>query len=143
MMMIWNPHLGNSLIFLVILTLPLISASDNGVHEIHYDGFTVWVDCAHRGPVRFEYLATRDTGSLTRKHSFALDTNFPYVCQQTSTNTYSTDGPKYDRSHMVPANHLDHLAKGIRESNFMTNVLPQSRTTDRGTWLHTEEIIEC
>jgi endonuclease G len=123
--------------------LPLTSAGDSGVREVQYDGFTVWVDCAHRGPVRFEYRATRDTGKLARKHSFALDTDFPSECQQISSDTYSTDGPIFDRGHMVPANHLDHLAKGISQSNFMTNVLPQARTMNRGAWLRTEEIIEC
>lgn len=43
----------------------------------------------------------------------------------------------------MPANHLDHLQQGIRQSNFMTNVLPQARNMNRGAWLKTEEIIEC
>jgi endonuclease G len=52
-------------------------------------------------------------------------------------------GNNYDRGHLVPANHLDHLAKGIAQSNYMTNILPQHAKMNRGAWLVTEEIIEC
>lgn len=45
--------------------------------------------------------------------------------------------------HLVPANHLDHLPLGIKQSNFMTNILPQAANMNRGAWLKTEEITEC
>jgi len=35
------------------------------------------------------------------------------------------------------------LALSIMETNYMTNVLPQTSTLNRGAWLATEEIIEC
>jgi len=43
----------------------------------------------------------------------------------------------------VPANHLDYSATAIRQSNTMTNILPQAANMNRGAWLLTEEIIEC
>eukprot|EP00945_MAST-04E_sp_MAST-4E-sp1_P007523 g7523.t1 len=49
----------------------------------------------------------------------------------------------YDRGHLVPANHFDHSAKAIKESNFMINILPQVDKMNRGAWLQTEMIIEC
>ena len=93
----------------------------------------------------FEYQVTRDIGKLPlpRKLSIALDRDFPSECQQISSSTYSTDGPKFDRGQMVPANHFNHLTKGISQSNFMTNILPQARNMNRGVWLGTEEIIKC
>ena len=31
----------------------------------------------------------------------------------------------------------------IRQSNYMTNVLPQAANMNRGVWLRTEQIVEC
>ena len=45
--------------------------------------------------------------------------------------------------HMVPANHFDHYAKALHQTNHITNILPQNYKMNRGAWLHTEEIIEC
>jgi endonuclease G, mitochondrial len=57
--------------------------------------------------------------------------------------TYKQKGQRYDRGHLVPANHLDYSKVAIRQSNFMTNILPQAANMNRGAWLLTEEITEC
>jgi endonuclease G len=64
-------------------------------------------------------------------------------CQQLSAKTYKQKGQRYDRGHLVPANHLDYSKVAIRQSNFMTNILPQVANMNRGAWLLTEEITEC
>ncbi len=130
----------------VLLTVALLlfaTAASGQVLELRYEGFTVWLDCSKRGAIRFEYMATQDTGSLPRKSSFKLDPNVPAHCQQTSAKTYKHSGVRYDRGHMVPANHLDHSKTAIAQSNFMTNILPQAANMNRGAWLLTEEVIEC
>ena len=111
--------------------------------EVHYEGFTVWLDCARHGAFRFEYLATKDAGSEPRSPTFVIDPDVPAECQQTSASAYSTSAGNYDRGHQVPANHLDASPIAIRQSNFMTNILPQAAAMNRGAWLATEEIIEC
>ena len=108
--------------------------------QLDYEGFTVWLDCSKRGAVKFRYNAQRDTGSFKRKSSFYPDPNVPAECQQTSTKGY---GNGYDRGHLVPANHMDYSDEAIRQSNYITNVLPQASNMNRGAWLLTEEIIEC
>lgn len=108
--------------------------------ELDYEGFTVWLDCDKRGATKFRYNAQRDTGSFPRVENFAFDKNVPAECQQTSAKAY---GKSYDRGHLVPANHLDYSKKAIAESNYMTNILPQASSMNRGVWLATEEIIEC
>jgi len=110
------------------------------VIKLDYEGFTVWVDCSRRGAVKFQYNAQHDTGNAKRLDKFYLDPNVPSECQQTSANAY---GSKYDRGHLVPANHLDSSATAIKQTNFMTNILPQSANMNRGAWLLTEEIVEC
>jgi endonuclease G len=98
------------------------------------------LDCDNRGAVKFRYNAQHDTGNAKRSDSFYLDPNVPAECQQTTAKAY---GQNYDRGHQVPANHLDSSEVAIKQSNFMTNVLPQAANMNRGAWLLTEEIIEC
>lgn len=105
-----------------------------------YQGFTLWLDCKERAAVKFRYNAQRDTGSEPRRENFSFDPDVPRECQQTSTKGY---GNNYDRGHQVPANHLDYSTVAIKQSNYMTNILPQAAGMNRGAWLLTEEIIEC
>ncbi len=83
-----------------------------------------------------------DHGSYSRNHSFKHDPFVKRSCQQISQGTYK-GGTKTDRGHLVPANHLDFNAGAIKNSNLMTNILPQVAVMNRGAWLKTEEITEC
>lgn len=132
---------------LTLLCLLTISVAEAEVLRLDYTGgFTVWLDCAQRGAVKFQYNAQRDTGDAKRSSSFYLDSKVPARCQQTSTDSYKRppgDKPTYDRGHLVPANHLDHSSEAIKQTNTITNILPQVASMNRGAWKHTEEIIEC
>lgn len=108
--------------------------------QLDYQGFTVWLDCARRGAVKFRYVAHRDSGNASRYDRFFLDPDVPAECQQTTSKAY---GHQYDRGHLVPANHLDNSPEAIKATNTMTNILPQAANMNRGAWLATEEIIEC
>lgn len=116
------------------------SSTPSNKMKLDYPGFTVWLDCSKRGAVMFRYNAQRDSGNAKRSSSFFLDPKVPASCQQTSTKGY---GNKYDRGHLVPANHLDSSPAAIRATNTMTNILPQAASMNRGAWLRTEEIVEC
>lgn len=113
---------------------------DGNILRLDYEGFTVWIDCSKRGAVKFRYNAQRDRGNFERSDKFFLDPNVPEECQQYSGKAY---GKKYDRGHLVPANHLDYSATAIKATNTMTNILPQAANMNRGAWLMTEEIVEC
>lgn len=108
--------------------------------KLDYEGFTLWLDCKERAPVKFRYNAQRDSADFERSESFTYDPYVPRECQQTSTGSY---GNGYDRGHQVPANHLDYSAVAIKQSNYMTNIMPQTAQMNRGAWLRTEEIVEC
>ena len=122
-----------------ITDFPAVS-QNNALLEKHYEGFTLWLDCKERAAVKFRYNAQRDTGNEPRREKFTFDPDVPRECQQTSTKGY---GNNYDRGHQVPANHLDFSALAIKQSNYMTNILPQAAGMNRGAWLLTEEITEC
>jgi endonuclease G len=111
-----------------------------GLLRLDYEGFTVWLDCSKRGAVKFRYNAQHDTGQFPRAGNFALDPKVLRDCQQITADSY---GNGYDRGHLVPANHLDHSATAIKQSNYMTNILPQAAAMNRGAWKLTEEIVEC
>jgi len=115
----------------------------NNLLQLDYEGFTVWLDCEKRGAVKFQYNAQRDTGNFKRSSNFYLDPKVPKECQQHSSKTYKQKGQRYDRGHLVPANHLDYSKTAIKASNTMTNILPQAANMNRGAWLLTEEITEC
>ena len=91
--------------------------------EKHYEGFTLWLDCKERAAVKFRYNAQRDNGNEPREEKFTLDPDVPKDCQQKNGKTY---GKKYDRGHQVPANHMDFSAAAIKQSNYMTNILPMN-----------------
>lgn len=116
-----------------------ITRSGN-VMKLDYPGFTVWLDCSQRGATKFQYVAQRDNGNFKRYDKFFLDPNVPAECQQKTAKAY---GMKYDRGHQVPENHLDASEAAIKATNTMTNILPQAANMNRGTWLQTEEIVEC
>lgn len=132
-----------TLLFIIAFAtwVPVVHAGE--ILRVDYEGFSVWVDCDRRGAVVFRYNAQRDTGQHSRVRNFHLDKQVPARCQQKATHTYRAPGQRYDRGHMTPANHLDYSKKAIRQSNYMTNVWPQAANMNRGSWLLTEEIVEC
>ncbi len=115
--------------------------------RVDYDGFTVWVDCERRAPTLFFYIAEADTGDFPRKSGYFIDPQVDASCQSLSNETFQSvlDGtqPRFDVGHLVPANHFDGSPRAIAQTNFWTNLLPQTQSMNRGAWLVTEEIIEC
>ena len=120
---------------LFLLTLPFIFLSIHAKDiRLDYEGYSLWLDCDKKAAVRFRYNAQRDTGDFKRVKTFSIDEAVPSDCQQTSSDSYKEKGinTRFDRGHQVPANHLDHSKKAIRQSNYMTNILPQAAQMNRG-----------
>lgn len=138
-------HLIALLILLTSSASIAYNAKSDNVLRLDYTGFTVWLDCDIRGAIRFRYNAQRDTGNAKRHHKFYTDKKIPEHCRQLSTKSYKGkfSGGRYDRGHLVPANHMDSDPAAIKDSNYMTNIVPQAANANRGAWLRTEEIIEC
>ena len=126
-----------------LITLPM-TAQD--LTQLDYTGFTLWMDCTRRGPVLAYYSIGPDTGNIDKNISPRIDENAK-DCQQTSAQTYTAPErilDRYDRGHLVPANHLDDNEEAYEESYLMTNILPQERHFNQhGAWRETERLIEC
>ena len=113
------------------------------VMPIKYRYFTIYLDCDLKSAVAWSYVANKDTNNFKRSSKFYFDQDVPARCQQTSQSTYKSKGVRYDRGHLLPANAMDFDKKAIKESNYMTNVLPQASQMNRGAWLQTERYVEC
>lgn len=111
---------------------------------VDYGGFRLLYDCSQRTALRYEYVLTTDTGTLARPSNFTFDTLLPTSClQQTSTGTYASVVPGWDRGHLVTSNHMDYNADYLKRANFMSNVVPQVSTFNQGIWLDAENVAEC
>ena len=136
-------------IFFTALCLFILTAAPSKsraeILELQYEGFTIWIDCDLRGATQFYYKAEADSGSHKRNSEYFIDPDIPKRCQQTATSPYKhlINETRYDRGHLVPANHLDGSKQSINQTNFMSNILPQAADMNRGAWLQTEEIVEC
>jgi endonuclease G len=134
-----------ALILCVGLLFPQLAPAQ--VLQVDYEGFTVWVDCDRRGAVLFHYIAGPDTGNEERESDYEHDPEIPARCQSLSTDTFQSTipdgGPRYDVGHQVPANHMDGSEIAIAQTNYWTNLLPQTASMNRGAWRETEDIIEC
>jgi len=129
-------------------------ASTSRHHAKRYQSFDVVLDCDVQLPVYVYYEASTDTGNEERASSFYLDEDVPDRCQQDSTWSYRIPDAlmynklnkkiSFDRGHLVPANHMDGDKVSIKQSNFMTNIVPMDKTVNRtGAWRHTEKLTEC
>jgi endonuclease G len=132
-------------ILLVLASSTLLAA--NPTYRADYLGFTVWLDCKEHAAYKLRYNAGHDMGDYPRTDDFRLDPSVPYECQPSSVYSFSTKNiagaPTYHRGHLVAANHLDYSEQVIRESFFMTNILPMTQQLNLGAWAATEKITEC
>ncbi|NJD08217.1 MAG: DNA/RNA non-specific endonuclease [Methylococcaceae bacterium] len=136
--------------FAALVSLLIIGAGAQAQTPTHslrvdYEGFSVWLDCDQHGAYRFAYSVGFDTGDEPRADHFSLDPGVPAHCQPASAGSFKAPPgkPRFDRGHQVPANHMDWSSLAIGDTNYMTNILPQTAVLNRGAWLATEEIIEC
>ncbi|OQR95541.1 endonuclease, partial [Achlya hypogyna] len=108
---------------------------------LSYKGYELSYNCDAAAADRWTYTIGFDNGTAKRPSSFYKDPKLPASCkQQASTKAY---GQGYDRGHLVASNHMDADDVTIRESHYMTNILPQVGTFNKGIWAKTEAIEDC
>ena len=122
---------------------PVSYGSDRLV-SLDHGGFKLLYDCDLHSALRYDYTLDKDTGNAARPSSFKLDPTLPAGCaQQTSTASYASVVPGWDRGHLVTSNHMDTNAEYILRANYMTNIVPQASTFNQGIWLAAENVAEC
>lgn len=116
--------------------------SGHWIIDQDYNGFRLIYDCTDRTALHYRYTLQADTGSAARPSTF--DPTLPAGClQQTSTASYESVHPGYDRGHLVMSNHMDSDSALIRRANYMSNIVPQVSGFNRGIWLEAETVAEC
>jgi endonuclease G len=116
----------------------IVTLDHGGLYSLRFD-------CDTHEALRFDYTLGPDTGNAARPTTFHLkDPALPTGCaEQTSTASYASVQTGWDRGHLVPANHLDQSDASIAQTFWMTNIVPQRATFNRGIWADTEDIAEC
>ena len=118
--------------------------SGHWIIDQDYNGFRLIYDCTDRTALHYRYTLQADTGSAARPSTFTFDPTLPAGClQQTSTASYESVHPGYDRGHLVMSNHMDSDSALIRRANYMSNSVPQVSGFNRGIWLEAETVAEC
>lgn len=113
--------------------------------ELKYNGFTIWYNCENKSPHMFYFEMGEDLGNEPRLNAFNIDPVYSKQCQQKTLSSFKEKhrGISYDRGHLVGANAMDNDSVTMKDTFYVTNVVPQSATLNRGAWKRTEEIQEC
>ncbi|MDE6783071.1 MAG: DNA/RNA non-specific endonuclease [Paramuribaculum sp.] len=84
--------------------------------------------------VCWELTADETDGSIPRSNKFLCDESVP-GCAEPYDYNYSG----YDRGHMAPAGDMKWDKDAMSETFYMTNICPQSKTLNTGTWKRLEQ----
>lgn len=103
---------------------------------VHYKGYTAAFNPRMHIPnwVAWELTGEETKGSTPRYDKFAQDPDVE-GCAETYDYLYSG----YDRGHMAPAGDMKWSEESMRESFFLTNICPQARELNTGSWRTLEE----
>lgn len=103
---------------------------------IDYKGMRVSFNASLHIPnwVAWELTADEVNGAVPREDNFLRD---PEVKGCPSTDDYTKSG--YDRGHMAPAGDMKWNAEAMQQSFYLTNILPQYRGLNTGSWKGIEE----
>jgi endonuclease G len=123
----------------VSVAIPMANTSH---HEIlQYSHYSLQYDCKEKRADRFTYTLTSTIdGIAKRPQAFNFDPTYKKECQQFSNDAY---GNGYDRGHLVTSSHMDMDRKSRLESHYVTNMLPQVGSFNKGIWQATEQISSC
>lgn len=112
--------------------------TDPGLDEkiVKYTGMTVSFNPRMHVPnwVAYELTADETYGEEPRARNFMVD---PDVDGCATPDDYRNTG--FDRGHMAPAADMKWDPDAMRESFYMTNIVPQDNSLNRGSWSKLED----
>lgn len=111
-----------------------------------YTAFTTNVSCEKKAPEIVTFELGPDNGKLGdfgRAYKFEGSPEL-VGCQQTSTKSYKGTNKDFRSGHIAAIDHFDYDKKIAKETNVMTNILPQNAYLNgSGSWRITEKLTEC
>ena len=104
--------------------------------EKKYTGMDVSFNPQYHIPnwVSWELTSDETDGEVARTNKFSADSDVE-GCAETWDYSYSG----YDRGHMAPAGDMKWSRKAMEETFYMTNICPQSKVLNTGSWKRLEE----
>lgn len=92
-----------------------------------------------------EYVVEHPTmasisGNAKRKDDFRVDPDIAKA-NQSQLADYSSAGSTYDRGHLVPAANSNESAEMMSETFFLSNMIPQLASNNRGIWRKLEALV--
>jgi endonuclease G len=84
------------------------------------------------------YMLTKEsvTASFPRTDNYTVDHEIPPYAQSASSDYTNT---ALDRGHLVPVAAIDFSVKSVEESYYMSNIVPQHLSLNRGLWAGIEQ----
>ncbi|KAF0693031.1 Aste57867_15954 [Aphanomyces stellatus] len=122
-------------------TTPSPSPVSNAFY-VHHDGYSLLFNCAERTAERWNYTLTTDKKAAARPPDFYFDPDVSSDCQQLTTKTYTAQAG-FDRGHLVASAHMTDSTDQRHQSHYITNVVPQVSSFNRGIWERGESIEAC
>lgn len=118
---------------------PVAYAPQPGDQELCKSNYAVIHRCSVKAPVAvFEHLTVQSmTGPAKRKDNFRPDPQVIPQCQATLAD-YATIGRTHDRGHMAPAGNNTINDNVMSESFFLSNMVAQAASNNRGPWKQLE-----
>lgn len=105
---------------------------------LNYKRFTLTYDHINKVAHKWNYTQNKyDFGNEKRPRRYYYDPNVPIIYQQKSLKSY---GNGYDLGHLVRSGDMSTNYTTRREANYITNILPQISSFNRGIWYKTEII---
>lgn len=103
---------------------------------LNYKRFTLTYDYINKVTRKWNYTQSKsDFGDEKRPRRYFYDPNVPMIYQQKSLKSY---GNGYDLGHLVRSKDMSTNYTTRHEANYITNILPQVSSFNRGVWLKTE-----
>ncbi len=114
----------------------VVTRPDTPETMVRYKGMDVSFNPRMHIPnwVSWELTAEETSGSEPRYNKFSCDENVP-GCPDHFDYNYSG----YDRGHMAPAGDMKWDEQAMRETFYMTNICPQVKSFNTGTWKRLED----
>jgi len=118
---------------------PVAYQAQQGDQELCRTNYAVIHRCTVKAPVAvFEHLTRESmTGPAKRKDNFRVDPQVFQPCQATLQD-YATVGKTHDRGHMAPAGNNTTNDQIMSESFFLSNMVAQAASNNRGPWKQLE-----
>ncbi len=118
--------------------IPAIPAGSYSVYE--YNGFTLKYNESLKISEWAAYeLTAQKAREINAKRGNRFYTDRTIAEKSAESDDYKHSG--YDRGHLVPAADMRFSKDAMRDSFYMTNIVPQTPELNRGPWLDLEEEI--